>query len=104
MRCLLQALPGNRGIEDLTVPNKHDRMSGDNWSHLCRSLSTHPRMARLALEYEFSTMANRLSSESKSTMMNAILQMLQHNTVVHTLALPNSFKNECFALIGNVHT
>jgi hypothetical protein len=35
-----------------------------------------------------------LSTESKTTVIDAILQMLLHNTVVHAFELPDDFDNE----------
>jgi hypothetical protein len=92
MHSLFQALPGNMGIEDLTVI-VDDEMSDEILSLLFRSLSTHPRIERVTFEDNYSEMDD-LSAESKSTLMNAILEMLQHNTVVHTIYLPHALGNE----------
>jgi hypothetical protein len=92
MRFLLQALPGNMGIEHLTVIVDDER-SDEFWCLLFHSLSTHPRIECVAHEDDHRLMGD-LSAESKTTMMNAILQMLRHNTVVRTIALPRAFVNE----------
>jgi hypothetical protein len=91
-RSLFQALPSNMGIEHLSMIVDNE-MSDEMWSLLFRSLTTHPRIERVTLDEEYSGV-NDLSAESKSTLMNAILQMLQHNTVVRTIDLPRYFDNE----------
>jgi hypothetical protein len=88
MRCLHQGLTGNRGIEDLIMVDVE--LTDKNWCLLLHSLSTHPRIE--CVTYEDEEMS--LSAESKTTWMNAILQMLQHNTVVRTLDLSEAFGNE----------
>jgi hypothetical protein len=91
MRSLLQALPSNMGINDLTVYDF--QMSDEPSSLLFRALSTHPRIKSVhILKNSFSRVS--YSAAAKSTVMNAILQMLQHNTVVHTIRLPDVFDDE----------
>jgi hypothetical protein len=97
MRSLLQALTGNIGIEHLTflLDIDDDEMSDETWCLLFRSLSTHPHMKFVTFTDDNNGLVmGDLSAESKSTRMNAILRMLQHNTVVHTLKLPDTFYNE----------
>jgi hypothetical protein len=89
MRSLLLALPGNMGIEHLAFVRLE--MSDETWILLFRSLSTHPRINYLSIDNRF---AIRLSAESKSTMMNAIIQMLHLNTVVLTIEVPDAFRDE----------
>jgi hypothetical protein len=88
MRCLLQALPGNMGIKDLDMVDVE--LTDKNWCLLLHILSTHPRIESVTYEDDDTS----LPAESRTTWMNAILQMLQHNTVVHTLDLPDEFENE----------
>jgi hypothetical protein len=84
IRSLLQALPGNMGIEHLTL--RDFQMTDDVWSLLCRSISRHPRVEFLSLPNNRLTgRPQPLSAASKTTRMNAILQMLQHNTVIRTI-------------------
>jgi hypothetical protein len=92
MRSLLQALPGNRGIEDLSLD--YIAMSDETWSLFFRSLSTHPCIKLVSLRYGSAGDHTSLSAQSKTTRMNAILQMLQRNTVLQTIDLPDPFKNE----------
>jgi hypothetical protein len=89
MHSLLQALPGNMGIEDLHMVDL--KLTDKNWCLLLYSLSTHPRIESVTYKDYFTS---SLSTLSRITWMNAILQMLQHNTVVHTIELPDEFENE----------
>jgi hypothetical protein len=91
MRSLLEALTGNIGIEHLTF---HDfAVSEEPWSHLFRSLSTHPRIKFLhILHNDYPSMT--YSTGVKSTAMNAILQMLRLNTVVQKIRLPHALNDE----------
>jgi hypothetical protein len=91
MYALLEPLSGNIGIEHLTI-QKFEVASDEIWILLFRSLSTHPSMKLLSLPeympfYQF-------SAGSKAARMNAIVQMLQINTVVHTIELPDAFSDE----------
>jgi hypothetical protein len=76
------------GIENLTILDSG--MSDETFILLFRSLSTHPRINSLSVAYTL----RRLTQESKTTVMNAILQMLRHNTVVRTINLPKAFDDE----------
>jgi hypothetical protein len=91
MRSLFQALPGNMGIEHLTII-VDEEMSDEICSLLFRSLSTHPRIEHVSFDEDFLDLDD-LSAESKSTVMKAILQMLRHNTVVHILDFPDGTFN-----------
>jgi hypothetical protein len=91
MRSLLQALPGNMGIEHLTLTDF--QMTDEAWSLLFRSLATHPRMNFLSINYSsFSTYSTE--SNTPITIVNAILKMLLLNTVVYTIDVPPVFNNE----------
>jgi hypothetical protein len=95
MRALAQALPGNMGIEHLTICGSN--FSNETWSLLCRSLTTHPRIKFLSLCDSWmadNTRNFRYSAESRSTVMNAIIQMLYLNTVMHTIEIPGAFNDE----------
>jgi hypothetical protein len=91
MRSLLQALPGNMGIENLTLYDF--QMSDEPWSLLFRSLSTHPRIKCLHIFHDYDSNVT-YSAGAKITLMNAILQMLQRNTVVRIIRLPHAFDDE----------
>jgi hypothetical protein len=92
MRALLQALLDNLGIEDLSLICLES--DDKTWSLLFRSLSAHPRIKRVSLLYNSSNSRAPLSADSKRTRMNAILQMLHLNTVMHTITLPDAFNDE----------
>jgi hypothetical protein len=89
MRSLFLALPGNTGIEQLAF--RRLEMSVETWILLFRSLTMHPQIKFLFIASPF---AFRYSAESKTTIVNAIIQMLQHNTVVQTIELPDDFRDE----------
>jgi hypothetical protein len=90
IRSLAQALPSNQGIVKLDLNNVV--MSDETWGILFRAMSTHPQIKDLSLSY--AGRAPTLSAESKTNRMLAILQMLQHNTVVCTIELANCFIDE----------
>jgi hypothetical protein len=87
IRSLAQALPGNMGIELLTLCAFS--FSIETWSLLVSSLTTHPRIKLFSLGSICGA-----SAESKSTMMNAIIQMLYLNTVMHTIEIPDHLRDE----------
>jgi hypothetical protein len=90
--CLAQALPGNMGIEHLTISGFE--MSDEIWIRLFRSLSTHSRISLLSLRGKWTVDFTSLSAASKTKTLNAIVEMLQRNTVVRTIELPYCFNNE----------
>jgi hypothetical protein len=89
MSSLIQSLPGNMGIEHLAIRDYF--MKDETWSLVFHSLATHPRINFLSVPCRIlvSGSFQPLSAESKTTRMNAILQMLHLNTVVHTISLPD---------------
>jgi hypothetical protein len=89
---LAQALPGNTGIEHLRLV--YDEMSDDVWSLLFRSISRHPRVEFLSLAPNCRPRPHPLSAASKTARMKAILQMLQHNTVLRTIDLTYDLRDE----------
>jgi hypothetical protein len=95
MGSLAQSLPGNIGIQHLTI--LYYGMSEKTWIILFRSLSTHPRITRLSLPTTSSMRFDHtphLSAASKEVRMKAIIQMLQINTVVLTIDLADQFDDE----------
>jgi hypothetical protein len=91
IHALTQALPTNQGIVNLILDDFE--MSDDTCRLLLQALSTHPRIKVLSIWYGYSWNLT-YSAEAKSTMLDAILQMLHRNTVVYTIRLPPGFKNE----------
>jgi hypothetical protein len=89
IRSLARALPGNQGIENLCVLLSH--VNDEAWSLLLRSLWAHPRIQSVRLLFLYS-----LSAAFKTSMMNAVLRLVQCNTLVHTIELPDYAKDEEF--------
>jgi hypothetical protein len=88
IRALALALPGNQGIENLRVS-----LRDETWSLLLRSLRAHPRIQSLTLGLYY----GRMSAAAKTSMMNAVLRLVQCNTVMHTIEiLPDDAKDEEF--------
>jgi hypothetical protein len=84
---LARALPGNQGIENLSV----SLLSAKIWSLLLRSLWAHPRIQSVKLSF-----IPEVSAASKASIMVAVLRLVQCNTVVHTIELPDHAKDEEF--------
>jgi hypothetical protein len=93
IRSLAHALTGNMGIQHLTSDLLD--VSDETWSLFFRSISRHPRVEVLDLALHRSVYERRqpLSTETMTKRMNAVLQMLQHNTVVHTIDLAEHFRD-----------
>jgi hypothetical protein len=91
MRALAQALPGNMGIEHLAF--SHFEVSDEVWSLIFRSLSRHPRVESLFIPYATSILnpPRNFSAASKTARMQAVLEMLRHNTVVHIIDFTDQF-------------
>jgi hypothetical protein len=87
---LARALPTNHGVVQLSLEGLE--MTDETWSLLFRSLSTHPRIKHVCFRDDGNH--TNLSAESKTTRMNAILQMIHLNTVVHTIELPEAYETE----------
>jgi hypothetical protein len=80
---LAEALRGNQGIEILSVSVN----VSEKTCLIFRSLWAHPRIQSVSL---------RISFGVKTDMMNEVLKLVQSNTVVHTIDLPNHVKDEEF--------
>jgi hypothetical protein len=89
---LLQALPGNMGIEHLDL--RSFEFSDENWILLFRSLSTHSRMNRVDIHDKWFAVPTLLSAASKTKRLNAIIQMLHLNTVVDAIDLADHYRDE----------
>jgi hypothetical protein len=79
LRSLARALPGNLGIEKLSVTIH----CGETASLLLCSLWEHPRIQSVTLDFFPS-----LEAAANASMMNAVLRLAQCNTVLHTIDLP----------------
>jgi hypothetical protein len=88
IRSLAQALPGNMGIEHLTI------CDFDFSCLLFRSLSRHPRVGVLSFSNISGLPLQPFPAALKTARMDAIIQMLRLNTVVHTIDLAEYFREE----------
>jgi hypothetical protein len=80
---LAEALQGNLGIEILSLTANY----GEKSCLILRSLWAHPRIQSVSLSGAVGL---------NTVMMNAVLQLVQCNTVVHTIELPDHAKDEEF--------
>jgi hypothetical protein len=89
---LAQALPGNKGLVNLRLSwsSHYRRMTDERWRLISRSLWTHPRIEFLSLN--FNICVDTLSFESKTRRMHALLQMVQCNTVLQTIYVPDTMR------------
>jgi hypothetical protein len=81
---LFQALAENKSLVHLNF--YETRISDDNWTVLCHSLSGHPKLESLGLLCTFPYRVDKHSNESnKTSRTNVFLKMLQANTVLQEL-------------------
>jgi hypothetical protein len=90
---ILHALSGNHSLKKLMIKKLYNRsieLGGEEAMHsLLESLSGNIGIEHLGIFYLEET-----SDDTKSTLMDAIIQMLYLNTVVHTFELPDAFNDE----------
>jgi hypothetical protein len=80
---LVRALAKNKSLVRLNFEGI--RISGDNWTTLCQSLSRHPKLEYLRLFPKFPHGPDINSNASKTRRTNVFLKMLQANTVLQEL-------------------
>jgi hypothetical protein len=80
---LVRALIKNKSLVRLSFVGI--RISDDNWTVLCQSLSRHPKLEYLRLSPTFPLGLDHNSNESKTRRTNVFLKMLQANTVLQEL-------------------
>jgi hypothetical protein len=81
---LFRALAENKSLVRLTFHNT--RISDNNWTVMCHSLSKHPKVEYLYLRGTFPSGVDQHSNENKKTRRtNIFLKMLQANTVLQEL-------------------
>jgi hypothetical protein len=90
MCSLIEALPGNMGIEVLGIHNF--LFNDETWILLFRSLSTHSRIMDVYIDHFALTIL--LSAASKTKRLNAIIQMLYLNTMVGRIDLAANLMDE----------
>jgi hypothetical protein len=69
------------------------RISDENWTVLCHSLSRHPKLEFLRLFRTFPYRPDHHSNERKTRRTNFFLKMLQANTVLQDLGTPRCLLN-----------
>jgi hypothetical protein len=80
---LVLALAENKSLVCLTFCS---HISDDNWTVLCQSLSSHPKLEHLKKFRTFPCeVPNQHSNERKARRTNVFLKMLQANTVLQEL-------------------
>jgi hypothetical protein len=94
MAILFRALANNRGLVDLNLQNHS--ISDENWTILCQSLQAHPTLTCLNLRATRSLADDLiiLSDEQKTHRTRVLAEMMQTNTVLHTIALSASERDE----------
>jgi hypothetical protein len=92
---MFRALANNRGLVDLDLC-RHS-ISNENWAILCESLQAHPTLTSLNL---IDTRPRRhtgpviiLSDEQKTLRTRLLTDMVQRNTVLHTIVQLTSERN-----------
>jgi hypothetical protein len=87
---LARALAGNQGIKNLRLSLLSEETQ--TWSLLLRSLRAHSRIQSVSL----ALYPGLMSATSKTSMMIAVLRLVQCNTVVHTIDLFGAANGEEF--------
>jgi hypothetical protein len=88
MNAFVRALPNSRGLVDLDM--SCNAISDEHWRVLCESLMVHPAISTLVI---CETPPNRrrsrntMSDAQKACRTRAIADMLQENTILHTIRL-----------------
>jgi hypothetical protein len=99
MAILFTALANNKGLVDLDL--QYCYISDENWAILCESLKAHPTLTNLNLcdtrplrRRGAARMFQILPDVRKSHRTRAIAEMVQHNTVLHTIRLSEYQRDE----------
>jgi hypothetical protein len=82
MAVLFAALANNRGLVELELGGCF--MNDDNWTILCESLKAHPSLTILN---RIGTGPSRSHTEQKAHRTQLLAEMVQRNTVLHTIHL-----------------
>jgi hypothetical protein len=99
---LFRALANNRGLGNLNMQNHS--ISDENWTILCQSLQAHPTLTSLNLigtwprspadDWRRPRSSISLSAEQKTLRTRLLRDMVQHNTVLQTIDLHVSERDE----------
>jgi hypothetical protein len=82
---LVRALAKNKSLVRLHFTDV--RISDDNWTVLCQSISRHPKLEYLRLLHTFPRGPQQHSKDRKTRRTNVFLKMLQTNTVLQGLGV-----------------
>jgi hypothetical protein len=92
---LFRALTNNRGLVHLDL--RGDPISDENWIILCQSLQAHPSLTSLKLSVTMPRSPDGVpiifSDEQKASRTSVLVEMMQQNTVLHTIELLASERN-----------
>jgi hypothetical protein len=88
---LFATLANNRGLVDLDWEDRSS--SDDNWTILCESLQAHPSLTKLDLSHTGGR-GNGLTGDQKVQRTRLLAEMVQHNTVLHTINLSEYERDE----------
>jgi hypothetical protein len=97
---LVQALVENEGI--VTLDLNSAPISDEIWIALWRSVARHPKLEKLDLPQFISTWRDGNTDAQKTLRMQAMVDALRVNTVLHTIELnPDDFEEDI--LVSTVH-
>jgi hypothetical protein len=88
MAFLFTALANNRGLLDLDL--RRQSINDENWTILCESLKAHPTLLILNLPSSHA----RLSDKRTTNRTRLLAEMVQQNTVLHTIRLSERERDE----------
>jgi hypothetical protein len=93
---LFRALANNRGLVELNLEDIS--ISDHNWCILCEALQAHPTLTSLNLQDTKPTIPNGFpiiwSAEQKTRRTRLLADMVQQNTVLHTIQLHSSERGD----------
>jgi hypothetical protein len=93
MAILISALANNTGLVEVKL--WYRPISDDNWSILCESLKAHPTLTSLDLRNTRPRSPVGVTlDEQKTRRTRALAEMMQQNTVLHTIHLPERERDE----------
>jgi hypothetical protein len=91
-----RALANNRGLVDLDWEGRS--ISNDNWTILCESLQAHRTLTKLDLDYTSPRSPDGskivLTDDQKAQRTRVLANMVQRNTVLHTITLCKRERDE----------
>jgi hypothetical protein len=91
MAVFFRALTNNSGLVHLNF--RYYPISDENWSVLCESLQAHPTLTILDLRFT-SLVTMVLTEDQKVHRTRVIAEMMQRNTVLHTIKLSSNARDQ----------